>query len=52
MNEKVARKRNLVHKNKILLLNPAAENLMGLLVPVIFKKVFSSCEMAEQVFQW
>jgi hypothetical protein len=35
-----------------LVLNPAAENLIGILVTVIFKKVFSSYKMAVRVFQW
>jgi hypothetical protein len=50
MNEKVARKK-FGHKNTFLVLNPAAENLIWFLVPVIFKNVFSSYEMAVQVIQ-
>jgi hypothetical protein len=51
MNKKVARKK-FEHKNTFLLLNPAAENLIGSLITLIFKKVFSSYEMAVQVIQW
>jgi len=44
--------KNFGRKNMFLVLNPAAENMIGILVPVIFKKVFSLYIMALKVFPW
>jgi len=45
------KKKKIGHKNTFLVLNPAAETLIWFLVPVTFKNVFSSHEMAVQVIQ-
>jgi hypothetical protein len=51
MNEKVAREKKLNIK-MFFALYSATENLIGVLVPVIVKKVFSSYEMCIKLIQW